>query len=240
MRAGLVASVIGHIGAVMMTMLAWEARSVIAPAGVSVVPVEIVDVAMEANVRAMAEEVPEEELSPEAAEETNTADPPPAPSPAPQPQRPRAREPDFDPNSIADLLNTDSKTGRRQQPGTRGDRTQQGVGLGTAERVTVETRAAALVRAHMRRCWRRPVDLPDFERLQVTIEFELNRNGTLNGQPRVTRPTNYTFDAPMRAAVDAALRAVRQCDPYPLPDDPVVGEHYEVWRTQIYNFDPSR
>jgi hypothetical protein len=43
----------------------------------------------------------------------------------------------------------------------------------------------------------------------------------------------------MRAAVDAAVRAVRACDPYPLPDDPVVGEHYEVWRSQIYTFRPT-
>ncbi|MEZ6022615.1 MAG: cell envelope integrity protein TolA [Hyphomonadaceae bacterium] len=93
-------------------------------------------------------------------------------------------------------------------------------------------RVRSLARAHLRRCWRMPVDLPDPERLVVTVEFELNRNGTLNGQPRVTSPRNYTFDPPMRAAADSALRAVRQCDPYPFPDDPVVGEHYQLWREQ--------
>jgi hypothetical protein len=91
----------------------------------------------------------------------------------------------------------------------------------------------------MRRCWRMPIDLPDPERLIVTVEFDINRNGTLNGQPRVTSPRGYAFDPPMRAAVDAAVRAVRACDPYPLPDDPVVGEHYEVWRSQIYTFRPT-
>jgi hypothetical protein len=84
-----------------------------------------------------------------------------------------------------------------------------------------------------------PIDLPDPDRLVVVVEFDLNRNGTLNGQPRVTSPRNYSFDAPMRTAVDAAVRAVRACDPYPLPDDPVVGEHYEIWRNQVYTFRPT-
>jgi hypothetical protein len=29
---------------------------------------------------------------------------------------------------------------------------------------------------------------------------------------------------------------VRACDPYPFPDDPVVGEYYEIWRTNSYRF----
>jgi hypothetical protein len=43
----------------------------------------------------------------------------------------------------------------------------------------------------------------------------------------------------MSTAVDNALRAVRSCDPYPLADDPVVGEHYDIWRTQVYTFRPQ-
>jgi hypothetical protein len=202
-----------------------------------VVPVEIVAVAPESNVRALAEEVPEGEQQ---ADELAEAEPAPAPTPAPAPPRERRQqsaEADFE-----DLLrNYDTKTGRRQQEGERAERTQQGVGLGTEEAVRVEDRARALIRAHMRRCWRTPVDLPDPDRLVVVVEFDLNRNGTLNGQPRVTSPRagSYTFDRPMSTAVDNALRAVRSCDPYPLADDPVVGEHYDIWRTQVYTFRPQ-
>ena len=84
-----------------------------------------------------------------------------------------------------------------------------------------------------------PVDLPDPERLVVTVRFTLNRNGTLNGQPEVISPRNYTFDPPMRTAVEAALRAVRTCDPFPFADDPVVGDHYEIWQDTEYTFRPS-
>jgi hypothetical protein len=237
MRAGVIVSIVGHVGAVMMTLLVWEARTSLSPAAGSVVPVEIVAVAPESNVRALAVEVPDEELSPEE-QEPEEADPAPAPAPTPREQR-RQRNDDFNLDAVAGLLDKEREPGRRRNEGERADRNQQGSGLGTAEVVAIEDRARALIRAHMRRCWRMPIDLPDPDRLVVTVEFEINRNGTLNGQPRVTSPRNYSFDAPMRTAVDAAVRAVRACDPYPLPDDPVVGEHYDIWRIQVYTFRPS-
>jgi len=234
MRAGWFVSTIGHVGFVMMTFLAWESRSSLPEIGGVVVPVEIVDVAPESNVRALTEDLPEEEVSPDA--EAQEAEPQPVSAPEPAPQPPRQRSNRFNLDQMAGLLDKQKERGRQRTEGERSDRTQAGAGLGTAERVAIEDRGAALVRAHMRRCWRMPADLPDPERYVVTVEFDLNRNGTLNGQPRVTSPTNYTFDPYMRRAVQEAVRAIRQCDPYPFPDDPIVGEHYELWRNQIYRF----
>jgi hypothetical protein len=238
MRAGWLVSFVGHVGFVMMTLLAWEARTALPEETGSVVPVEIVDVAAESNVRALAEEAPDEEVSPETTPEE--AEPEPAPAPEPEPRRPRQPQNDrFNLDQVAGLLNKEREPGRPRNEGERADRNQRGAGLGTAEVAALEDRGAALVRAHLRRCWRMPLDLPDPERLVVRVEFDLNRNGTLNGQPRVLSPTSYSFDPPMRTAVEAALRAVRQCDPYPFPDDPIVGEHYQIWRTQIYTFRPA-
>jgi hypothetical protein len=42
----------------------------------------------------------------------------------------------------------------------------------------------------------------------------------------------------MRVAVESALRAIRTCDPYPFADDPIVGEHYQLWREMEYTFRP--
>jgi hypothetical protein len=237
MRPGVIVSLVGHVGAVMMTLLAWEARSSLPATAGAVVPIEIVDVALESNVRALAEAVPDEEVSPEEQEPT-IAEEQPAPAPTPQPQR-RQQNQEFDLSAIAGLLDKQRDPGRRRNEGERADRTQQGAGLGTGEVAALEDRARALARAHLRRCWRMPVDLPDPERLVVTVQFDINRNGTLNGQPRVTSPRNYTFDPAMRTAVEAAVRAVRVCDPYPFPDDPVVGEHYEIWRETEFTFRPS-
>ena len=80
MRAGWVVSLIGHIGFVIMTLLAWEARSTIEPMSGAVVPVEIVDVAAESNVRALAEDIPDEEVSP-VEEQTVVDETAPAPTP---------------------------------------------------------------------------------------------------------------------------------------------------------------
>jgi hypothetical protein len=242
MRAGWLVSAIGHVGFLMMTMLAWEARSTLAPSAGAVVPIEIVDVAPESNVRALSELVPEEETAPEAAEETveeepEEAEPIAAQQPRQQPQRNRNN--DYDLDSVAALLDKQKDPGRRRVEGEQANTTQQGAGPGTANAVALEDRAAAIARAHMRRCWRMPVDLPDPDRLVITVRFHLNRNGTLNGQPEVISPRNYTFDPAMRTAAEAALRAVRVCDPYPFPDDPVVGEHYEIWRETEFRFRPT-
>lgn len=239
MRPGVAVSLAGHVGFALMTMLAWQAHSTIAPPAGSVVPVEIVDVAPESNVRALEDtNTPDGE---EQQDETVQAEPDPAPSPTPTPPQPQRRQnSEFDLSAVARMVDKQSDHGQRRTPGEHADRNQQGAGLGTAEVASLQDRVRALARAHFRGCWRAPVDLPDPDRLVVTVQFSLNRNGTLNGQPRVISPTNYTFDAPMRTAVEAALRAVRMCDPYPFADDPVVGDHYEVWRDTEYTFRPTQ
>lgn len=238
MRAGVVISIIGHVGAVMMTMLAWEARSTPPMIAGNVVPIEIVDVAAESNVQALAEEVPEDQ-TPAPEEQTVEAEPDPAPTAAPQPRQERRQTSDeFDLAAISGLIDKQKTPGRRRQEGAPADRNQRGAGLGTEARASLEDRVRSLTRAHLMRCWRMPIDLPEPERLVVTVEFDLNRNGTLNGQPRITAPSNYTFDPAMRTAAEAAVRAVRQCDPYPFPDDPAVGEHFDTWARLEFTFRP--
>ena len=235
MRPGVIVSIIGHVGAVMMTLLAWEASSSLPTPQSVVVPVEIVDVSLESNVRALAEDVPDEEVAPEESVPT-IAEERPAPAPTPTPQRQRPRNDDFDLSAIAGLIDKQRDPGRERTEGERADRTQRGAGAGTGNSAALEDRVAALTQRAMQRCWRMPADLPDPERLVVTLEFELDRNGNLRGQPRVTRPTNYTFDAPMRTAVESALRAVRSCDFTFFPEDPSVGSRYDAWDDLEYTF----
>mgnify|MGYP000072372613 FL=1 len=237
MRPGVIVSIIGHVGAVMMTMLAWEARTVLVPSGSTIVPIEIVDVAAEANVRALAEDVPDEEVSPEEEQEAAQEEPAPAPTPQPaQQRRPQAND-DFNLADISGLIDRQRDPGRQRQEGQRADRNQRGAGLGTAERTSIEARIASIVQQQLNRCWRTVADLPDPERLRVTLSFRLNRDGSLNGQPRVVSPANYTFDPEMNEAVNRALRAVRTCDPIDrLPNDPVVGEYFDIWRDQEVTF----
>lgn len=241
MRPGVIVSVIGHVGAVMLTLFAWEARSTLPIQGAQIVPVEIVDIGAETNVRALAEQVPDEEVAPQEDEQQLEEPPPPAPTPQQTRQQPQRNNDDFNLADISGMIDRQRNQGRRQQEGAAADRNQRGAGLGTAERATVESRVASLVDRHLRRCWRSTEDMPDPERLIVVVEFQIDRNGRLSGQPRVTSPTNYTFDPLMAEAVNRATRAVRVCDPYEfLPNDPVVGQHFDVWRSQVVTFGRQR
>lgn len=243
MRAGWVVSFIGHVGAVMMTLLVWETRATLPPSSGLTVPVEIVDVAPESNVRALST-APSEEVTPAPAAEEETAPAPPvptpAPTPAPPPPRRDARQEQNDLLAQAQNLIDRSQRQQERHSGAQGPRNQTGAGLGTAEVASLQDRVKALVKAHMRTCWRMPADLPDPERLVVTVQFALNRNGTLSGQPDVVSPRNYQFDPPMQQAVANAQRAVRSCDFSFLPSDPVVGPHYEIWQQQNYTFGISQ
>jgi hypothetical protein len=237
MRAGVAVSLIGHVGAVLMTMLAWEANSRLPDDIPVVVPIDIVDVAEEANVRALAEDIPDEEET--AAEETEATDEPqPAPTPAPTPpQRRQQANDEFDLAEASRMVNRAQDAQRRRQEGERADRNQRSAGLGTAEVASLEARIAAIASQELNRCWRSVADLPDPERLVVVVAIRLNRDGSLNGQPRVVTPANYTFDPLMNEAVNRALRAVRTCDPIErLPQDPIVGEHFNLWRDQEVRF----
>ena len=73
------------------------------------------------------------------------------------------------------------------------------------------------------------IELPQSQRLVVTVAFELNEDGTLRGDPRVVSPRNYLFDPPYRTAIERALHAIRSCAPYPFSDDPILREHYDSW-----------
>ncbi len=240
MRAGLVVSIIGHIGAVLMTMLAWEARGGLATQGAAIVPVEIVDISAETNVRALAADVPDEEVSATEEETVRQEQTAPSPSPTAPPRRqpPRQQQDDFDLSDASNFIDRSRDTGQRRERGETSDRNQRGVGRGTAETASLESRIASISSAALNRCWRSVADLPDPERLRVTVAIRLNRDGSLNGQPRVVRPTNYTFDPLMTEAVNRALRAVRTCDPLDrLPQDPIVGEAYDLWRDQEVTFE---
>jgi|GEM_PF-2118410 len=238
MRAGWVVSFIGHLGAVLMTLLVWETRVTSLRDASPPVPVDIVDVAPESNVRALAQ-APAEQTTPAPSAETQTEAPAPAPTPAPPAPKPpqhNARQEQTD--LLAQAQNLIDRSQRQQQrhTGASGARDQTAAGPGTADRVSLQDRAAALIQRAMIRCWRMPVDLPDPERLVVTLQFHLNRNGTLSGQPDVVSPRNYQFDPPMGQAVATALRAVRSCDFSFLPADPQVGPHYEIWQENNYTF----
>ena len=77
------------------------------------------------------------------------------------------------------------------------------------------------------KCWSGIDDLPDANKLQVTLKVQLAEDGTLASEPIVIKPEGITYDVnDMEIAVERSLRSVRDCEPFQLPP-----EGYEIWRT---------
>jgi colicin import membrane protein len=63
----------------------------------------------------------------------------------------------------------------------------------------------------------------------VNVRFQLNQDGSLNGEPVVVNRQNTPLYA---IAADASVRAVKQCAPFQLPPD-----KYAAWSTVTWAFD---
>lgn len=88
------------------------------------------------------------------------------------------------------------------------------------------------VRNRISPCWTPLTELPNAARVAVEIRVFLNRDGSVQ-KVQVQNPERLK-DPNYRMAAEAAVRAVRQCSPLPLPPD-----KYEVWREMVLHFDPS-
>ena len=65
---------------------------------------------------------------------------------------------------------------------------------------------------------------------QVKIRLRFNPDGRLAVAPQVMNPQNTPY---FLAVQESALRAVHECEPYPLPP-----AKYEIWKDIVLNFDP--
>lgn len=156
------------------------------------------------------------------------AEKPPAPTPLPRRRPPRPKQPRFNPDRVAALLD---KRDQRRHAAT-GERLIPQPALGT-----VRGRAASLsqteidaLRAQIQRCWSPPVGVIEADQLIVRVQLDLNQDGTLLGEPKlVNSGSNPLF----RQAAESAMRAIRRCAPYRLPI-----AKYDVWRSVEVTFDP--
>lgn len=80
-------------------------------------------------------------------------------------------------------------------------------------------------------CWNPPVGAANARDLQPVIAFKLREDGSVDGIPRVVNRSPSPF---YQTAVEAAVRAIKQCQPYSLPI-----EKYEDWANNEIEFDPS-
>lgn len=243
MRLGWFGSLGVHVLIVAATMIAWPHDAPDLPPPSAVVPVDIIDtISSVTNVSAIAPPPPEapveEEVAPDGAPQSLAPPAPEAPEPIPDPrqkmkQKDEQRRPTTNLNDIAALIDrSKDKEGRRparNPDAEQGDRPRNAIGAGTDMTMT-ETDA---INSHVQRCWRAPADQAYPERLIVKVRIRLNADGSLAAQPELVSPRSLGgVDPATRVAAEAAMRAVRVCDPFPVAPN----------RTErvnaVLNFDP--
>ena len=88
------------------------------------------------------------------------------------------------------------------------------------------------LRNHIAAQWNPPPAAAGADRLKVDIFVKLKPDGTVT-EASIVEKARYQKDGTYRAAANAALRAVLDASPLPLPR-----EKYELWKEFIFGFDP--
>lgn len=105
---------------------------------------------------------------------------------------------------------------------------------GTGDRTGSTASLQAAMRRQIGYCWRGIEDLPKEDQIDVEIQVYLKRDGSLEGNAELVSPRTRPVGR-SGFAVDLALRAVRTCAPYKLPEDA-----YEEWKDIIVTIGPSQ
>src|SRR5207302_3587552 len=150
-----------------------------------------------------------------------------------QPPAEKQEKKSFDVDKVLALLNKVAPSQRATAPNARSaTRTVRGIGAQTA--MTADLQDA--LRSQIQPCWSPPVGAPHPERLVVSFDLFLNPDGSVAQPPQLTADsqTAVVRDPFVRAAADAARRAIYACSPYKLPAD-----QYQEWREiNPFIFDP--
>jgi hypothetical protein len=154
------------------------------------------------------------------------------PRPRPKPvQRKKVKQLDL--QQVAALLNKIDED--RTSPPETGKETgtpQQGAfdfDSGSDARISADE--LDWLRQKIRECWNPPVGVAEAENLQVHVQIELDRSGSVRGAPAVVNHQSHPL---FGVAASAAIRAVLRCQPY----DRLPPEKYQSWHSIILNFDP--
>ncbi len=107
-----------------------------------------------------------------------------------------------------------------------------GAAEGDAPRLSVREQdlLRAQISQQLRACWKLPGGGGGIETMVVTVRWRLRPDGTLEGEPAIEAPQSGPV---FQIAAEAAVRAVKSCSPFTLPQD-----RYWAWKSIIWDFDP--
>ncbi|WP_108658528.1 cell envelope biogenesis protein TolA [Acuticoccus kandeliae] len=131
----------------------------------------------------------------------------------------------FNADRLSQLINRTNPTGG----GSGASQASLGTQSGRAQASLTLSEMDAL-RAQMQRCWNPPIGLAGGQDIIVQVQIRLTPDGAVESIDQIgAQGVGSLYDV----AVDAARRAVLQCQPYRLP-----AEKYEVWKDVQVSFDP--
>jgi hypothetical protein len=143
--------------------------------------------------------------------------------PPPKPQ------PKFDPTKVAALL--DKRDPRRQSIAGAELNPEPSLGGAMGSSATLSANELDMLRSQIQRCWNLPPGLAEAKNLMIEIRVNLNRDGTLTFDPKVTNRSSHPL---FQITAESALRAIRTCQPYRLPI-----AKYEAWKEVDFGFKPE-
>jgi len=85
------------------------------------------------------------------------------------------------------------------------------------------------------KCWRAPKTLPDGDPYLPKVRVAFKEDGGLAGPPKLVNPPS---DPAWKPHAEAALKAVKGCDPLHVPDK--YADYYPSWKSKTVYFDPTR
>lgn len=140
----------------------------------------------------------------------------PEPTPEPEPEEPQGLNLD----RLGDLVERS-----REQAPQNADTGAFRNAVGSGEDMTASL--STILSSQIAQCNRTMADAPADMELGVIVEVRLQRDGTLDGAPRLKDAgrINNSSNPYLRVAGQRALRAVINCAPYRLPS-----ENYQQWR----------
>ncbi len=177
-------------------------------------------------------EIPEETEETEPEPEEEGEEPPVVEERTQAPQEPSLDDLFSDTEDLLKKIDPNKKT-RKQTANNNSNPLEdnaQGPRQGAGNRTGNDASVVDFIRAQIkdRECWRSVSDLPDWDRLDVTISFQLDSKGRISKPPERVRPRFIpSSDKFMFVASDRAIRAINLCAPYKMPE-----EEYDLWRNQ--------
>lgn len=149
--------------------------------------------------------------------------------PLPPKKPPPPKQPKFDADKIAALLDKRDPQRHVMTGATLNPETSLGYVNGAAARLSQSEIDA--MRARLRECWNPPVGAVDAAKLFVVFRVLFRRDGSIEHDPVLVGGTASQFGP---ALAESAKRALLQCQPYTM----LKPEHYDTWKDMEITFDP--